>query len=74
MNRRDMKKLLYRELAFFLNTKNQDWSSVPDWFHNVKNAAFKQGADYGTRAEIRRLDNVMDRLIFELFDKGKRSD
>jgi len=72
MNRRDMKKLIYRELAFFLNNSKQDWKSVPDWFHNLKNAAFREGADYGSRAENLRLDEVMSELMMALLEKGKQ--
>ncbi len=69
-----MKKLIYRELSFFLNSKNQQWSSIPNWFHNVRNSAFRQGADYPTKAEERRLEEVMSDLMMELLEKGKRSD
>jgi len=70
MNRRDMKKLLYRELSFFLNSSRQQWSSIPNWFHNVRNNAFRQGADYGTEAEKRRLEEVMSDLMIELLNRG----
>tara|TARA_R100001530_G_scaffold70460_1_gene49928 strand:+ start:713 stop:928 length:216 start_codon:yes stop_codon:yes gene_type:complete len=67
MNRRDMKKLIQRELGFFLNNKNQKWSSIPDWFHHLRLMAFR---GEGTTAEKLRLDEVMTEFMMELITKG----
>ena len=68
LNRREMKKRVYRELAHFLNTRRQTWSSIPDWFANLELMVFRERDP--TNAESDRLDSVLHEMIMEFFDRG----
>ena len=68
MNRRDMKKQIYRALATFLNQRNREWSSIPNLFANIELNVFR--ARTPTRSEEDRLRNVLHEIIMEFYAKG----
>jgi hypothetical protein len=68
MNRRDMKKLIYRELATFLGQRNREWSSIPSLFADIELFVFR--ARTPTRSEEDRLRNVLHEIIMEFYAKG----
>jgi len=54
-----MKKLVLQEMASFLVTyMNTQWRDIPNFFHELKVFAFKNGPP-GTEAEQYRLSSVM---------------
>lgn len=71
MNRREIKKLIYRNLAFFLNSLHQDWSSVPDWFYHLKIQIFKD-VNNPTRAEDLRYESVLTEVMTEFLNRGEK--
>ena len=68
MNRRDMKKQIYRAVATFLNQGNREWSSIPSLFADIELFVFR--ARTPTRSEEDRLRNVLHEIIMEFYAKG----
>ena len=68
MNRRDMKKQVYRSLATFLNQRNREWSSIPDLFADIELNVFRSYEP--TRSEEDRLRNVLHEMTMEFYSKG----
>ena len=69
MNRREMKKQIYRALATFLNQRNREWSSIPNLFANIELNVFRDRKP--TRSEEDRLRNVLHEIIMEFYSKGE---
>ena len=68
MNRRDMKKRIYRALATFLNQRNREWSSIPDLFADIELNVFRRYEP--TQSEEYRLRNVLHEISMEFYSKG----
>jgi hypothetical protein len=68
MNRRDMKKQIYRALATFLNQRNREWSSIPSLFADIELNVFRDRTP--TRSEEDRLRNVLHEISMEFYSKG----
>ena len=68
MNRRDMKKQVYRALATFLNQRNRQWSSIPSLFADIELNVFRDRKP--TRSEEDRLRNVLHEISMEFYSKG----
>jgi len=68
MNRRDMKKLVQKEMATFLALyQNTPWRDVPDFFYALRLFAFRKDAE-GTQAEKDRLRSVINEIHRETHD------
>ena len=68
MNRREMKKQIYRALATFLNQWNRERSSIPNLFADIELNVFRDRKP--TRSEEDRLGNVLHEIIMEFYSKG----
>ena len=68
MNRRDMKKQIYRALATFLGQRNREWSSIPNLFADIELNVFRDRKP--TRSEEDRLRNVLHEILMEFYAKG----
>jgi len=68
MNRRDMKKQIFRALATFLGQQNREWSSIPNLFADIEMHVFRDMKP--TRSEEYRLRNVLHEIIMEFYSKG----
>ena len=68
MNRREMKKQIYRSLATFLNQRNREWSSIPNFFADIELNVFRDRKP--TRSEEDRLSNVLHEIIMEFYSRG----
>ena len=70
MNRREMKKRVYIELAHFLGRRYRDWSSMPNFFEELDLFTFRDVE--ATQAEENRLQSVINEMIIEFFERGKK--
>ena len=68
MNRRDMKKQVYRELANFLGKRSRQWSSIPNFFAELDLFTFREAE--ATQAEEDRLQSVISEMIIEFYYKS----
>jgi len=68
MNRRDMKKQIYRAVATFLNQGNREWSSIPSLFADIELNVFR--SQKPTRSEEERLQNVLHEIRMEFYSRG----
>jgi len=70
MNRRDMKKRVYRELADFLGKRSRQWSSIPNFFTELDLFTFREAE--ATQAEEDRLQSVISEMRIEFYERAKK--
>jgi len=70
MNRRDMKKRVYRELADFLGKRSRQWSSIPNFFAELDLFTFREAE--ATQAEEDRLQSVISEMRIEFYERAKK--
>ena len=70
MNRRDMKKRVYRELADFLGKRSRQWASIPNFFTELDLFTFREAE--ATQAEEDRLQSVISEMRIEFYERAKK--